>query len=1021
MTPPPTSTSPRRYNRSRPLLLAVLAVLVPVARAQPDLGSCAVDGSNPLTPNNVTNACACLDGWAGPECNVCTETPACQALQNYTGPVPPSRLTCDRSMEVIEKTHGTCHVATQAVSDFLKGNAYVTSSISKAGELHFEFVKVTGEENVYATMFKCDGFACTQVKDAKTNKIQTSCPAAKCNMTCEVGGPDESCTEFVASQIVQVGTKGPLSLTCNGPGSVNASQCVVHENLLDFYFQGVVLDDCHFGECAPIGARSNVASGSLAEFAQANARIFEESTYILAAFFGVLVFVVICLGLILYYALSDYYSLESCEALVAGFPPIVLKAIPTTLTFSNVGYKLKGRTILQGISGVAPAGYVLVLCLFLCASISTFPFPLTHPLTHPPTSPITNSEILAIMGPSGCGKSTLMDILSMKTKSGRVQGQIFVNGAPLKASFKQNIGFVDQHDMLLPTLTVMESLMFSGLLRLPKGLTMKEKTQRVLSVLNELQLAHIADSAIGNEVTRGISGGEKRRVSVGMELVTQPRALFLDEPTSGLDSYNADLLVQILMDLAQARKTAVIMVIHQPRANIFAKLDRLLLVCKGETVFYGAGRDVHPYFASIGRPIPPSFNPADYLIDILFTHNLQEEEDLALALEAEKETVGESVENPIAAKIEDGGLPPGGAGGNDLDGSLGRQSLAALFADSAYAAQTQREVEQQVKPPPTPRQDSGMDGGGGNTTPRSRPFLLKKTSSLRPVPPTEEEVQEEKESRVSWFVEISVVSQRMFKDMLRKPSLTLTHLFACFYFGCLLGLLYFQLGTSGVAAIQNRMGIFMLEALFLAFTSVSALPLFWLERPLYVHERSNRYYGTLSYFISKIFSDIIPLRVIPPVLLSVTTQLLVGLRGGMHFFTYSLVLVLLSSIAATFNLVIGMLTRSIMSGILVATVLTLHFILLTTIFISFDTMKLAFFRGLRYVSFFNYGYEALVINELAGRHITDFDMSDGTVILRTLGFHPESLSFNTFMLFAYLVAALASAYLVLCFCVKERR
>ena len=671
-------------------------------------------------------------------------------------------------------------------------------------------------------MFKCDGIGCTQVKDVKNNKVQTTCPSARCNTTCEVGGPDESCTTFVASQVEQIGARGPMTLTCNSEGAASGAgtECIVHEKLLDFYFevrfssffhpsfppsnkthppslpplppfpQGVELADCHFGECVPAGARAQVAEGSLADFALRNAEIFLESTYILAAVFGVLVCVVICLGLGLYYAMSEYYSLGDCQALVADLAPVYLKPVPTTLTFSQVGYTLKNRTILKGISGVAPAG-----------------------------------EILAIMGPSGCGKSTLMDILSMKAKSGKVSGQIFVNGAPLTETFKQCIGFVGQHDMLMSTLTVMESLMFSGLLRLPKRLTMKEKTQRVLAVLKELQLAHIADSTVGNEVTRGISGGEKRRVSVGMELVTSPRLLCLDEPTSGLDSYNADLLVQILMDLAQARKTAVVMVIHQPRANIFAKLDRLLLVCKGETVFSGAGRDVHPYFASIGRPIPSEFNAADYLIDILFTHNLEEEEEegLQLAVEAEEGIHGKVGSDPIAGKIESGGWPSGavvGAGGDVGEGGMAFTSLADLFAASSYAAQTQQEVKSQVKTPrSTTRQDSDGEGGMGMMTSRSRPFLLSKQSlSLRPVPRTEEEAKDEREARVGWLMEVSVVSQRMFKDMLRKPSLVVTHVLACVYFGCLLGLLYFQITTDGIAAIQNRMGIFMLEALFLAFT-----------------------------------------------------------------------------------------------------------------------------------------------------------------------------------------------------------
>jgi hypothetical protein len=88
-------------------------------------------------------------------------------------------------------------------------------------------------------MFKCDGIGCTQVKDAKTNKIQTTCPSALCNMTCEVGGPDESCSEFVASQVVQIGTRGPMTLTCDGEGATPGAgtECIVHENLLDFFFQ----------------------------------------------------------------------------------------------------------------------------------------------------------------------------------------------------------------------------------------------------------------------------------------------------------------------------------------------------------------------------------------------------------------------------------------------------------------------------------------------------------------------------------------------------------------------------------------------------------------------------------------------------------------------------------------------------------------------------------------------------------------------------------------------------------------
>jgi hypothetical protein len=152
-TPPPARRRGGPRKVSFPALLLLLALglasVLPAIQAQPDLGVCAPDGSNPFTPDPVTNACACLDGWVGPECTVCTASRACQAVQeaqqgddNNNNPLGSPRMTCDRSLQVIEKTHGVCRVMTQAVSDFLQGKAFVTSQITVAGDLHFEFVKV---------------------------------------------------------------------------------------------------------------------------------------------------------------------------------------------------------------------------------------------------------------------------------------------------------------------------------------------------------------------------------------------------------------------------------------------------------------------------------------------------------------------------------------------------------------------------------------------------------------------------------------------------------------------------------------------------------------------------------------------------------------------------------------------------------------------------------------------------------------------------------------------------------------
>ena len=177
---------------------------------------------------------------------------------------------------------------------------------------------------------------------------------------------------------------------------------------------------------------------------------------------------------------------------------------PAALHFENVSYYLNGKEILSDIQGAAPPG-----------------------------------QLTAIMGASGAGKTTFLDILARKNKRGVAQGDFYVNGEKISDSdFRSMIGFVDQEDTMLPTLTVHETILTSALLRLPKDMSDFAKEQRVIEVEKQLGIYHIKDQLIGSEEGkgRGISGGEKRRVGIACELVTSPSILFLDEPTSGLVS-----------------------------------------------------------------------------------------------------------------------------------------------------------------------------------------------------------------------------------------------------------------------------------------------------------------------------------------------------------------------------------------------------------------------------------------------------------------------------------------------------
>jgi energy-coupling factor transporter ATP-binding protein EcfA2 len=196
------------------------------------------------------------------------------------------------------------------------------------------------------------------------------------------------------------------------------------------------------------------------------------------------------------------------------------------ISFKDVSYVLKGRPIISGISGEVKPG-----------------------------------EVLAVLGPSGSGKSTFLDILAQKRKGGVVTGDIKVNGLDWiePAIFRKLSGYVDQDDYHISTLTVREVLEFSADLRLPEGMSVKQKSERIDMVLDQLGLTAVQNSRVGSQSKRGISGGEKRRLSIGVELVTNPSILFLDEPTSGLDSYNALQVVQTLSKLAvESDKTVIV-------------------------------------------------------------------------------------------------------------------------------------------------------------------------------------------------------------------------------------------------------------------------------------------------------------------------------------------------------------------------------------------------------------------------------------------------------------------------------
>ncbi|CAN4119876.1 unnamed protein product [Withania somnifera] len=229
-------------------------------------------------------------------------------------------------------------------------------------------------------------------------------------------------------------------------------------------------------------------------------------------------------------------------------------------------------------------------------------------------------RIMATMGPSGSRKSTLLDTLASRLSFNVVMtGNILLNGKKRRLDYGI-VAYVNQEDTLLGTLTPRETITYSAHLQLPTSMTKEEVNDIVEGTIMEMGLGDCADRLVGNWQLRGISGGEKKRLSIALEILVRPRILFLDEPTTGLDSASAFFVVQALKNISRDGRT-VISSIHQPSSEVFALFDDLFLLSCGEYIFWrskigstGMACNKICFFAESGFPCPSRRNPSDHFL-----------------------------------------------------------------------------------------------------------------------------------------------------------------------------------------------------------------------------------------------------------------------------------------------------------------------------------------------------------------------------------------------------------------------
>jgi len=506
---------------------------------------------------------------------------------------------------------------------------------------------------------------------------------------------------------------------------------------------------------------------------------------------------------------------------------------------------------------------------------------------------------------SGAGKTTLLNVL---TGIGRPTGEILFNDAPRPKDFIAMCAVIPQEDTLYGALTPRETFTYVARLRLGDKVSLEEKKAAAEAMLEKLELVKCADTPVGNEDIRGISGGEKKRTSIGCELIVNPTILFVDEPTSGLDSKMARGVVEILQKLAHEEGCTVITVIHQPSWRIFNCFDSLVLLKDGRIVFDGGVNDVQSYFSRIGFDAPENENPMDFYFDVL-----QESKPLD-AVEASNDKAGSSPESgnllPDALFFSEKWLEEKGA----LKNSKSTENFAGNASDVEAAAAAAAEAA----------------------------------------------------SRTSVLSQFTVLTDRCLYDYVKDKTKLGGGIALKLSVGVLFGIIWLNQGRGKMT--QGK--IFVVEGpiFFCCFSAVfdtlfALIIKYPLTRALIQREYRNRYYQVAPYFFAELLTRSV-FESVNALFLGLPCFFLVGMdiSSPMQLVVFFAVLSILSTLGAGLGITVGTIAKDVQEaqGLIIPVLMPL--MLFSGFFLPYEEIPI-FFRWLYEISFLRYAFNILKMNQ----------------------------------------------------------